>query len=208
MGRRDKDKRRRRSRDETRGTPGAGSAKEAAVTPSLEVRRPVLRFVVLLAGLTVAFNAFFYLVISDSALFDSYLSVNARISAGILRLFGENASADGTTIRSAEFPLEIKKGCDAIQASAFFVFIVLASPVAIPVASRLPAVLLGTLALLILNIVRIATLFFAVHHSQKVFNVMHVEVWQPIFIFLPLAFWFLWLRSAMRSTGAKPHVSH
>jgi exosortase/archaeosortase family protein len=166
----------------------------------------VLRFVLVLAGLTIAFNAFFYLVISKSALFESYLGVNAQVSAAILRLFGEDASAGQTVIRSPSLPLEIKRGCDAIQASAFFVFIVLASPVGIPLRRRLPAVLLGTLALLFLNIARIVSLFYAAHYSQRLFNVLHVEVWQPVFIFLPLCFWFVWLRRAMRGTGNRSDV--
>jgi len=167
----------------------------------------VLQFVVLLAGLMVVFNAFFYLYLSKASIFESYLRVNAQASAAALRVFGEQASAEANYIRSPRFSLQIKTGCDAIQASAFLVFIVLASPVAMSWLARLPAVAVGIALLLTLNLARVVTLYYVGVYYPRAFDAIHVEVWQPVFIFLPLFFWFVWLRRAMRGEAVRTHAA-
>lgn len=165
-------------------------------------RRAVVRFVIWLAGLTIGFNAFFYLYLSKSSGFESYLNLNARASAAIMRWIGDDATADGTTIHTPRFSLAIKTGCDAIQASAFFAFIVLASPVATGWGRRVPVLVVGIGALLVLNLARIVSLYYTGVHLREWFDLMHVDIWQPIFIFLPLCFWFLWVRGARRTVAA------
>ncbi|NOT01966.1 MAG: archaeosortase/exosortase family protein [Phycisphaerales bacterium] len=177
----------------------AGMSPTPGASPS--GKRAVVGFVLWLAGMTIAFNAFFYLYLSHTGVFESYLNLNARASAAIMRMVGDDATADGTTIHTSRFSLAIKKGCDAIQASAFFVFIVLASPVAAGRVRRLPVLLAGIAALLLLNVVRIVSLYYTGVHLRKWFDMMHVDVWQPIFIFLPLCFWFVWVRGARRTTA-------
>lgn len=163
-------------------------------------RRPVLRFVLILAGAMLIFNALFNAYVTDSSWFDRYLAVNARLSATILCWFGEQASADQTRVSSPRLPqgMIIKTGCDGVQASAFFVFMLLASPVAVRLVRRLPVIVVGTLALLVLNIVRVISLYFARISHPRLFEVLHEEIWQPVFIVLPLLFWFVWLRRVGR----------
>lgn len=86
--------------------------------------------------------------------------------------------------------ISVERGCDAVQPSALFVSAVLASPV--PLVSRLGAAAVGTIALMLINLVRITTLFLTAVHWRKAFDVMHLDVWQAAFIFLALLFWALW----------------
>ena len=82
----------------------------------------------MLAGFMIVFNALFYLWLAETPFFGSYVVLNAKACAIILRLLGEGAEAIETMVRSSRFSLNIKHGCDAVQASAFFVFAMLASP--------------------------------------------------------------------------------
>ncbi len=177
-------------------------------TASRVIRRgAVLRFVLWLAGLMIAFNAVFYLWLIESRFLQAYLSWNARVSALLLRIFGEDATATGTLVASPRFGLEIKDGCDALQPIAFFLFAMLASPVPVRLRLRLVPILIGTLALLLLNLVRIFTLFFTGIYFPKVFEPLHIDVWQSLFIFFPLTFWLVWALRALRTSGTTTHAS-
>lgn len=163
-------------------------------------RRPVLRFVVVLVGLMLAFNALFYAWFSKTEAFDSYLALNAKVSASVLCLFGEEATASGMALTSPLFSLSIKRGCDAIQASVFLALLIAASPLAVPPARRLGWMIGGTALLLLINLVRIVSLYYCgVWFSPKVFEVMHVEVWQMAFILMPILLWLFWIRRVSRT---------
>ena len=98
--------------------------------------------------------------------------------------------------------MSIEAGCDAVQASAFFVFAVMASPLPVSYRARIPWLLGGTSLLLVINLVRIVSLFYTGVYFPKAFDLMHIDVWQAGFIFLPLCFWVLWARRVLRnSTG-------
>lgn len=166
----------------------------------------MLRFVLVYGLLLAAFNAFFVIWFNKSAMFNSYLSLNASICGLILRVFGDNPVVSGTSISSARFSLDVKAGCDAIQASAFFIFGVLASPVGRSLLSRAPALLIGTMLLLVMNLVRIVSLYYTGIYYPSAFDAMHVEVWQALFIIMPLFLWVNWARRAGRTKDAVAHV--
>ncbi len=172
----------------------------------LAAKRPVLRFVLVFVVLIGAFNVYFYVWFSKSEAFASYLHLNAEVSGVILRVFGESVSVAETSISTPRFALNIKRGCDAIQASVFFVFLVLASPLRTPLLKRLPAVVVGMALLLLINLVRIISLYYIGVYFPGAFKTMHVEVWQALFIFLPLFLWVLWVRREMRPRGVAGDV--
>ncbi len=168
-------------------------------------RRPARRFVVVLILLMGGFTALFYGWFSDSPYFDSYLEANASLSAAVLRLLGEDASANGVSVTSSRFGLSIKRGCDAIQPSVFFALLVAASPVVVTFTRRCAWMIGGTLVLLAINLFRIITLYYTgVWFSMQTFELMHVEVWQVVFVILPILFWLLWVRAMTPKPEPKP----
>jgi len=162
----------------------------------IETKRPVLRFVLLFAFLMGPFTLFFYGFLTSATVFESYLHLNTAVSAKILRVFGEDAAADGTSLRSSRASLEIRHGCDAILPTALFVSAVVAFPVSIR--SKWSAIFLGSGTLLTINLVRIISLYYTRIYYPKWFHPMHVDVWQPLFIFLALFLWVVWALRATR----------
>lgn len=175
------------------GAAGHGKPKESWFA----VKRPVLRFVLVFVVLVGAFQLVFYFWISPSSFFEDYLALNARASAWILATFGEATRSVDTSLFSPKFSLEIRRGCDALQASSYFASAVLASPLRVPVGRRIFIVASGTALLLVINLVRIVTLYYVGVYYPGQFNMMHVDVWQALFILLPLAFWLIWVRQTM-----------
>ena len=165
----------------------------------IQGKRPILRFVLVFAILVIPFNIYYYASFAKSDAFDAYLSLNARASAAIVRVFGTEATAQGQSLFSPKgAALSIAQGCDAIQPAALFFSAVAASPVLLR--RKLPGLLIGTGLLLVLNLVRIITLFYTQIHIPDLFEFMHIEFWQALFIFLALLFWVIWASWAKRVT--------
>jgi exosortase/archaeosortase family protein len=181
-------------------SPGGEKANAAPAhrRSALRPGRPVLRFVLLMIVFTVLFNAVFYLFIANSRAYKEYLHWNAKASAAIMQLFGEDVLASGTLLASSRNSVDIRRGCDALQVTAFFVFGVLASPIAVTWRHRLLVALLGAAFLLLVNLVRIISLYYAGLYSPHLADVMHVDVWQPAFIFLTIFLWLAWAWRALR----------
>jgi len=123
--------------------------------------------------------------------FPAYLRWNARTSGTILQGLGEDVSVEKQSIISAKGPaIDIERGCDAVEPSALFVSAVLASPV--PLLARLSAAAVGTFLLMVLNLVRVVSLFLCRIYFPKAFETMHLDVWQALFIILAILLWAGW----------------
>lgn len=170
-------------------------------------KRPVLRFVLMLGSLMIGFNACFYLWFSQGSVMNAYLGFHARLVAAMLRVMGDDAAAAGKSIVSSRFSLSIEVGCDAVQASAFFLFAVAVSPVSVPLLARVPYLLFGAFFLSVINLFRILSLYFTGIYYPGAFEFVHIDVWQALFVFMPLVLWVAWLRKARGPRGGVSDVA-
>lgn len=168
-------------------------------------KKPILRFVLVFGLLTAAFNLLYYTKLARTDLFRSYLNANAFVSAVVLRGLGTDASASAGVLSGGAFVMKIAVGCDGLQPIALYCFAVLASP--IPLRFKLPGLLAGTAALLGLNVVRIVTLFWAGVHAPRLFEMLHVDIWQTVFIIAALTLWILWALWAMKRQASIVHAA-
>ena len=171
----------------------------------VRAKRPVLGFVLLFAVLMAVFSAITFLDFVDKGVFPAYMRFNARASVVILNVFGEGARTNGTMVTSSRFSVDIQHGCDAIDPSALFIAAVLAVPTSLR--SKIPGLLLGTVALAVINLIRIVSLFYTGIYYPRAFQAMHVDVWQPIFILLALTFWVIWAWWATQTGTSRSDVS-
>ncbi len=162
-------------------------------------KRPVFQFVGLFAFLMGAFYACTFIPYLESKALPGLQKANASVSTSILNWFGEQATNHETTISTPRYSINIAHGCDAIEPAALFVAAVLAFPVTLK--SKFPALFAGTSLLLLINLVRIISLYYTGIHWPRAFETMHVDVWQPAFIVLSLFFWVSW---ALWATKPQP----
>lgn len=154
------------------------------------------RFVLTFGFLSVAFYVLILLPPCDRALY-SYLRANAWLSNGILNGLGYESHVSECTIRSDRFAIVIRRGCDAVEASWLFcaaVFSFSASP-----AHKLVGILYGTVALQVLNLLRIVSLFCVGARFPRYFPMAHVEIWPAAFVVVTVLLWWQWLRWTRRS---------
>ena len=161
-----------------------------------------LRFLGLFGFFLVLFYLCTLFPFVQERVFPGYLRANSVGAAALLNVFGEGVEARGNQLVSQRFQVSIERGCDAVEPSALFCSAVLASPVAIY--SRLLAVVVGTTALMLINFIRVVSLYYTGAYFRKAFEIMHLDVWQALFIFLAILFWALWASWATRRKRSLP----
>jgi exosortase H (IPTLxxWG-CTERM-specific) len=114
----------------------------------------------------------------------------AKTSGATLNLLGQNVTMRGTEIRSAKFGVNIKNGCNGVEAMLIFLAAVLAFPARWK--SKLAGLGIGFLAIQLVNLVRVVALFLTGIYFPKVFDASHTVVWQTIVILFAVLLWIFW----------------
>lgn len=152
-----------------------------------------LRFLALFALFMSIYYVLTTTVWVKDTFFPNYLEATASVSTAVLNTFGyDDVERDGKTLKapSGAGSVTVERGCDAVAPTALFVSAMLASPA--PMALRVGPVFLGIFILMVVNVVRIVTLFLTRIHWQKMFDVMHLDIWQALFIILAILLWAYW----------------
>ncbi|MEO8378253.1 MAG: exosortase H [Acidobacteriota bacterium] len=114
----------------------------------------------------------------------------AQVSGAVLRAMGQPVVTSGTVIRSARFGVNINNGCNGVEA----MLILLASIVAFPASmkARAAGLMLGAIAVQLLNAVRIVTLYLLGAYQPRLFDIFHTAIWQILIILSAIVFFLLW----------------
>ena len=107
---------------------------------------------------------------------------------------------DGATIASDGFAVIIVAECTAVAPMLLFMGAVAAYPST--ARARVLGAALGLFALSALNVVRIASLFWAGSVYPEYLGLAHLLVWQPAMIVGAVLLWLLWSRAAARAGNA------
>ena len=114
----------------------------------------------------------------------------ARVSGVVLDLLGQNISQQGTILRGSRFAVNIRNGCNGVEAMLIFLAAVLAFPA--PWRSRLLGLAFGILAIQAVNLVRVVALFLTGAYFPRLFDASHTVVWQTVVILSGVLLWIFW----------------
>lgn len=114
----------------------------------------------------------------------------ARMSGAVLNALGQQVTMVGTIIRNAKFAVNIRNGCNGVEAMLIFLAAVLAFPASWK--SRLTGLGLGILAIQVVNLVRVVALFLTGVYFPRVFDTSHTVIWQTIVILFGVLLWIFW----------------
>ena len=128
----------------------------------------------------------------DDRLVDPYTTFVAHESAVALRVLGEDVRVDGQVLSSPRFAVTIYNGCNGLEAILVFVAGVLAFPASWR--ARLLGVVLGVVAVQLLNIVRVVSLYYVGVWRPEWFTTAHVLVWQTVVILFAVVLWLFWVQ--------------
>lgn len=108
----------------------------------------------------------------------------AKVSSILLNIMGYGVSTSNDTIVNSVFSISIKNGCDGVEGLALYVCALLVYPSSIP--NKLKGMFWGISFLVVLNIIRIVSLYMIGIHVPALFDVMHESIWQVLFIVFSL----------------------
>ena len=114
----------------------------------------------------------------------------ARMSGAVLDLLGQDVTMAGTVIRSPRFAVNIRNGCNGVEAMLIFLAAVLAFPASWR--SRLLGLGLGIVVIQIVNLIRVVALFLTGAYLPRFFDASHTVVWQTLVILTGVLLWIFW----------------
>lgn len=159
-------------------------------------KSPVLLFVISFFGIMVLFYIFIQSAFYQQTFQPIIVRINAQVASFILNIFGAHTVASNDLIASNAGSISIKRGCDALLPIFLFMSAVLAFPAKWK--DKLLGLGVGVGLLLVVNLVRIISLFWIQLYFPSAFDLMHLEVWQVIFIILGVLFWIYWMNWTQR----------
>jgi exosortase H (IPTLxxWG-CTERM-specific) len=127
----------------------------------------------------------------------------ARVSGAALNLLGQDVQRQGTIlrgIRGRRFAMNLRNGCNGVEAMLIFLAAVLAFPA--PWRARLAGLAAGAVAIQALNLVRVVALYFTGAYFPAWFDASHTVVWQTVVILFSVLLWILWANRLAVPRGA------
>jgi len=191
MGKKSRNKKNKGQAEKTVTEASNGSKVSSGLLSFWHDRSPVLKFVMLFGFLI----GLFYLMWATQWFHDIVVSnvtkLDAKIASVILNIFGWGTNTIGNTIESDALTLNVKTGCDGLEAMAMFSSGVIAYTASL--AHKFRGLIYGIAFLFILNIIRILHLYVTGVYMPKYFEFFHQNFWQIVFIFLSIVLWAFWI---------------
>lgn len=149
---------------------------------------------------------FFYFLYShtvlERVLFGPLANMYAWIAGKFLSVAGYANIVVGDLISSADsFSVGVKKGCDAAEPMAIFIAGIVAFKAGLR--HKLIGMALGLALMFVLNVIRIISLYIAGIHYPALFEILHLGVWQVVFILVAIILWYVWLQHITIKSSTK-----
>jgi exosortase H (IPTLxxWG-CTERM-specific) len=152
-------------------------------------KRRLVFFVKFVIGIAIAI-AILSLAVVDTYVVRPFSVVQTNAAAMVLRVARQDVHASGTFLTQAGYAVDVKNGCNGIEALALLVVAIGAFPASWR--ARVLGMVTGGVLLIGVNIVRIVSLFVILRDYPKAFEFSHVVVWQVLLFLLVVAFFVKW----------------
>jgi archaeosortase B (VPXXXP-CTERM-specific) len=114
----------------------------------------------------------------------------AVIASGILNGLGQDTGVVGTTVQSDVFGINVVTACTGMFLIGLFLMAVVAFPTRWR--AKLIGAAIGVGGILLVNIVRLISLYFIGVHWPDILDQAHQLIWQSLLIVVAVALWLLW----------------
>jgi exosortase H (IPTLxxWG-CTERM-specific) len=123
-------------------------------------------------------------------------------SAFLIRSFGGHAVAQQVMLRNptSGFAVEVKDGCNGDNVTILLWAAILAYPASWR--QKAKGLLVGTVAIHLINFVRIISLFYLGQYNTQWFEFAHFYVWESLFVLLTLTIFWTWARQLQAGKAA------
>jgi len=174
-------------------------------TPSLMqkyLRNELIQYALIMVLVLIVFFIFSSTGIYEQFIQQPISSLFANSSALILNVLGYDSWAEDMNIHCGAAVVSISKGCDAI-APIFLSALAIALFPKVRMLNKVKGIIFVVLVLAILNLVRILSLVFSQLYYPEIFDFLHIEFWQFIFLVSSGALFIHWLIRNTKYDSAK-----
>ena len=179
-----------RSDRSDRGSPrGSEPAPPAETSFWRRYRREITFLVAFVVLLGASFTVISINWVNDHVI-EPFTGGVAHVSGAALNLLGQHVAMRGTVIQGPRFAVNIRNGCNGVEAMLIFLAAVLAFPASWR--SRLAGLALGTLAIQVINLVRVVSLYLTGAYFPRIFDASHTVIWQSVVILCGVLLWVFW----------------
>jgi len=123
-----------------------------------------------------------------------YTNIVVYITSKVIRLVNIPSTAEGSIIKLPSISLDIKFGCNGLEAVMIYSVAVIAFPSTWK--KRILGIIAGFLIIQIINIFRIVGLAYAGIHFKKFFYIIHIYIAQGIMIAISLSIFLIYIYNA------------
>lgn len=152
-------------------------------------RREVTFLAIFLSTLALGFTLISLNPVNDHVI-EPFTAGIAKVSGVTLDLLGQNVRMQGTIIRSPRFAVNIRNGCNGVEAMLIFLAAVLAFPTSWR--WRLLGLAFGLVAIQLVNLIRVVALFLTGAYMPSLFDASHTVIWQTVVILASVLLWIFW----------------
>jgi exosortase H (IPTLxxWG-CTERM-specific) len=154
----------------------------------------VARFITLFSVILVSLFTIEMLVPVQEHVIAPFTGMLARLSAAIILPFDSSAVAYGKILqfRDTGFAVSIEAGCNGVEATIVLIAAVIAYPASWR--ARFLAIVLGFLAIQVMNLARIISLFYLGNWNMEVFSWIHLYLWPALIMLDVLIVFIVYLR--------------
>jgi exosortase H (IPTLxxWG-CTERM-specific) len=151
------------------------------------------RFLLVFFGLLIAFEVPLIIPWVEENVIHPINRGITTVSAGVLNVMAQNVRVSGTVISGHCFAVDLKTGCNGVEATLFLVAAILAFP-GPAVRQRFQAALIGAGALQLANLIRVISLYLLGCYQRSWFDAFHLAVWQTLIFGLAVGMFLVWTR--------------
>ncbi|MGH9424546.1 MAG: exosortase H [Thermoanaerobaculia bacterium] len=148
------------------------------------------RFLIVFAVLLIAFYAIITIDAVDKRVVLPFTAALARVSGWALHVIGEKVRVAGTVISGRTFAVDIRGGCNGLEAVVFVCAAMLAFHA--PLRKRILGAIAAAVILEGLNVIRIASLYLLGVYHRNVFEMFHLAVWQTLMFGAAVLLFLIW----------------
>ena len=123
-----------------------------------------------------------------------FTGIIATVSASLTQLFDSSVQSQGIVLRSLSngTAVSIQAGCNGVEAMICLTAAIVVFPASWK--SKAYGLFFGFLAIQLLNIVRIISLFYLLQWNKEWFEWAHLYLWQALIILDALIVFIIWVR--------------
>jgi exosortase H (IPTLxxWG-CTERM-specific) len=167
------------------------------------IKKPIIKSLVRLYATFGAAILFFIIAFQFNFVHENvvvpFTAFVANCSSLLMNIFGAGSRVDGYTLLTDKFSINVVDGCNGIYASAILISGVIAYPVSLR--PKIYGIIFGFIAVFLVNLIRVISLFYLGLHFPNIFQEVHVYVWQPIIILWAIIVWIFWWKKIEEKTA-------